>query len=92
MKVLGYALLILGAFIALLNAWLPVRYWILRRREQSRSCIPIIGGLLASCGMLLAGEAALRSVFWLPLLLDIGCVPMVFYALIKAMLHNRRKD
>jgi len=89
MKLIAYSLLALGVFIALLNAWLPVQYWILKRRDRSRSCIPIIGGILAAIGMLLSGEELLRTLFWLPLFLDIGCVPMVAFALFRLATRKR---
>jgi hypothetical protein len=89
MKIIAYSLLALGVFIASLNAWLPVQYWILKKRDRSRSCIPIIGGIFAAVGMLLSGEAILKNLFWLPLVLDIGCVPMVAYALFKLATRQR---
>jgi hypothetical protein len=75
----AYLLLALGVMIACSNAWLMIRYWIYK---ETGSGIPIIGGMLAAVGMLLSGEAKLENFFWVPLLLDMGCVPMVIFALI----------
>jgi hypothetical protein len=77
---LAYLLLALGVMIACSNAWLMIRYWIYK---ETGSSTPIIGGMLAAVGMLLSGEAKLENFFWVPLLLDMGCVPMVIFALIS---------
>lgn len=50
--------------------------------------MPVLGGVAASIGILLTGESELRRLFWLPLLLDVGCIPMIAYAVIKAMRHQ----
>jgi hypothetical protein len=76
----AYLLLALGVMIACSNAWLMIRYWIYK---ETGSSTPIIGGMLAAVGMLLSGEAKLENFFWVPLLLDMGCVPMVIFALIS---------
>lgn len=78
MAIMAIALCSLGGLIIVLNYGVALRY-LLRRQEGS--LLPILGGLLACAGMLLYPSGMLRPWAWIPLILDIGCLPMVFAAL-----------
>jgi uncharacterized membrane protein len=88
MTIIAYCILTLGVFIALLNAWLAIQYWIFRKSNRSTSSIPVIGGMLAAAGMLLSSDTKMETLFWLPLLLDIGCIPMLTLALIRLVISR----
>ena len=46
-------------------------------REGVRfSCVPFVGGVAGAIGILMLPVAGLRWSFWLPLVIDIGAVPL----------------
>jgi hypothetical protein len=47
------------------------------RRGKSFSLVPLIGGLAGMCGLLIIPYPPARVYWWLPLLLDIGCLPLL---------------
>lgn len=77
MNVIAIILMVFGGAIIAANAWLPIRYFVLRRQDRSISSIPIIGGLAAALGMVMSSSPTLRSFAWVPLLVDVGGLPSV---------------
>ena len=88
---LSLGLMLLGVLIILINGLIPVRYWILKKREEQQSCIPIIGGILGSIGMVISTNATLKDLSWVPLILDVGCFPMIAYAVFLFFLRKIKK-
>lgn len=67
------AALLLACFSVMVVNWIGVvRYFVYRKRY---SCIPIVGGAIGFIGMLVSPFPLLRQLWWLPLLLDYGCLP-----------------
>lgn len=57
-----------------------------RNRESgSVSMVPIAGGVAGAIGFSIAPNDTVRSLFWVPLLLDIGCVPYLMLAGVVAL-------
>jgi hypothetical protein len=81
-------LLAIGCIVIIGNWWVPIKYYVLKRRERSISCMPIVGGVLASFGLLLSPYSWLHEFFWIPLVVDIGCLPMIL-AYILLLLKGR---
>lgn len=74
---ISIAFIALGSVITLLNWTVPFRYFVLRDRKKSLSLVPLIGGALLSLGLFLSTNATSSQLFWVPLFIDIGCLPMV---------------
>lgn len=88
--ILFIILIIIGGIITILNASIPFRYYILKQKEKSFSCIPVIGGLLLFVGLLLSSNTIIRHFSFLALIIDIGCLPMVAVALYKLVKGDHR--
>ena len=71
------ALLTGGNYIGLVHA---------RRTQVGFSCIPLLGGVLGCVGFLLLPR--LRLFAFVPLLVDVGCLPMLLASLVHLL---RRK-
>ena len=72
MTILAYSLMLLGGYIAFLNAWL---LWRQLRGEHGPSIVPFVGGILLFVGGLLEPSGTLRPWAVLGLVVDYGCVP-----------------
>ncbi len=76
-----YGLVLLGGLIIVANAWTYRRSRRLRREgDRSRpfsSCLPFVGALIASAGCLLVPQWWVKSLFWVPALLDMGTAPVL---------------
>jgi len=74
------AILIVGNYVGIVQA---------RRKHVGFSCIPVLGGLLGCAGFL--SLPRLWPFGFIPQLVDIGCVPLLFASL--HLLHHvlRRK-
>jgi len=64
--------------VAGVNARLTIGYAFGRIRSGSR--VPLVGGCAGCLGLLLGPWPQLRAWCWVPLLLDLGCLPMVAQA------------
>ena len=91
----GAMFFLVGAFIAVSNAWSALRFVRQRERHQpgeAPSVIPLAGDLLMVAGMLTAPLAALHMFAWVPLFLDYGCLPTIGRALAVAMFGRHQPE
>jgi len=72
--IIAGVLLICFAWVASANAWISIRPYLSKKNRKNNSLGPFIGGLVGMAGFLIAPNATLNSLWWLPLVLDIGCV------------------
>lgn len=71
---MGWVFLIIGSFAIFMN-W---RYAIAAAVSgRSYSTVPLIGGLLASIGVYQFGIDSSNFLFWIPFIVDLGCIPML---------------
>lgn len=77
MNIISIIFIVFGWAIIAANASLLIRYLVWGRGNRSVSSIPIIGGLAAALGMLLSSNQTLRTLAWVPLLIDTGGLPAV---------------
>jgi hypothetical protein len=73
------ALAIVAAAAVFGNVAVALRYALLRKRG---SLVPIVGGLAGSAAMLFAPWPGLATIAWLPLVADIGTVPLLAMTLV----------
>jgi hypothetical protein len=67
-------LLFLGTVVIVGNWSAPVVSFV---RKRNVSMIPLLGGMFGAAGCFLSPWGFLNSLWWLPLIIDIGCIPML---------------
>jgi hypothetical protein len=80
--IVGGVLMAVGGFIIVMN-WGVVVQWLWKRKHSS--WIPIVGGGLAAAGSAIVPHSTLNGLWWVPLLVDWGCLPGVTYAIVFNM-------
>lgn len=83
---LGLLLLFIGAFVMTMN-WAVIAQWLLRRKHSS--WVPLLGGLLVSASLVVLPVSGVRYLWWLPLLLDWGCIPGMTWTVISLGVRMR---
>ncbi|MEI6074618.1 MAG: hypothetical protein WCS94_03535 [Verrucomicrobiota bacterium] len=58
------------------NLWIAFG-GLIRKREKFQSLIPFVGGMLGTIGLLLLPMSQPRRFWWVPLIMDLGCGPML---------------
>ncbi|MGP0566357.1 MULTISPECIES: hypothetical protein [unclassified Nitrospina] len=71
--------LLAGLFLLFAGVNAVVFYKGVIRKEKVGSGVPFLGGLFGMIGFLTLPVPLLNEFFWLPLLLDLGCVPLIIY-------------
>ncbi|MCK6538268.1 MAG: hypothetical protein L6Q84_35285 [Polyangiaceae bacterium] len=66
-------LLTVFAIVALGNAWAALRFY---ARGRSGSQVPFLGGIVGLVGVLTLPIGHVSWVSWIPLVADIGCLPL----------------
>ncbi len=87
--IVGVVLLLMFLWIALANA---VIFWegaILKKRTASTA--GLLGGILGMIGLLVLPWSTGKHGWWLPLFLDLGCVPWLTYQLLYFLFDALRK-
>ena len=56
------------------NLWIAIRWYLFKKRA---SMIPFVGGLVGMIGLLLSPMGGVRHFWWVPLVVDLGCGPML---------------
>ncbi len=77
----------LAGWLTCLNWYPVVRYVFTRRRGPS--WIPLLGGIAGAAGTLLCPEVTVQRFWWLPLLVDWGCVPGLLFTGVSLLLRKR---
>jgi hypothetical protein len=54
--------------------------------------IPFIGGILGSVSLFLLPIAEVKSFWWIPLVVDLGCVPLFIGILLQKNQKKNRKS
>jgi hypothetical protein len=83
--VLSVALLAFGSVFIALNAVLLWRFSILHERG---SFAAVVGGLCACLGILVVPVPAMQWWWWLPLIVDVGCLPLIVAAMIGMVIGS----
>jgi hypothetical protein len=68
---------VLFSILVLFGAWAIIINWIIAFRK-SGSLIPVVGGFIATIALLVAPWDAIRTFWWVPLVVDLGCMPILF--------------
>jgi len=77
--IVGGVLMLLGGFIVVMN-WGVVFRWLWKRKHSS--WIPVVGGGLAAAGSAILPYSSLNALWWVPLVVDWGCLPGVAYSVV----------
>jgi hypothetical protein len=89
-EVVSTVLIATFCLIAFANGYCLVRFLASR---TGFSVVPFMGGILGCAGFLLSRSLALRHLWWLPLILDFGCLPsLVGWALVLTKKGLRRSS
>ena len=90
--IVSVVLIGLSLVVACGNLWITVGQ-IFKTRGTFESLIPFVGGAVGMVGMLTSPMVAMRHLWWLPLVVDLGCGPMLVAIVIdqiKKMLLSGR--
>jgi hypothetical protein len=75
-------------WVAICNLWMIVRFYLYGKRGSQ---IPFIGGILGLLGVWLAPGGVLLKYWWIPLVLDIGCLPFLVVWFFSVVRGKQRK-
>jgi len=56
------------------NLWIALAWYLFKKRA---SLIPFVGGVLGAISLLVLPVSGVRHFFWIPLVADLGCGPML---------------
>lgn len=86
----GGVLMLLGGFITTMN-WGVVVQWLWKKKHSS--WIPGVGGTLAAVGAAIVPLSSVNALWWVPLLVDWGCLPGLTYTMAcfvwRSLTHRR---
>ena len=72
------------------NLWITFG-GLFKKREKFQSLIPFVGGIVGAMGLFILPISHASSFWWVPLVIDLGCGPMLVAILIdqiKKKLHS----
>jgi hypothetical protein len=71
----------LSLWVVLGNLWIAFG-GLFKKRKSFESYVPLIGGVVGMVGMLFLPVPGMRRFWWVPLVVDLGCGPMLLAAVI----------
>lgn len=86
--IIAVVLLALSLWAVLGNLWIAFAGFFLKKRE---SLLPFVGGIAGTIGLWLLPMSQTRHFWWVPLVIDLGCGPMLVAVLIdqvKKKIHR----
>lgn len=85
---IGSILILVGGYLVIINAMAAYKGYV---KKQHSSRAPLLGGLLMAIGISQIPVQALQPFWWVPFLVDYGCLPMVLelvYSTLKGRSSN----
>jgi hypothetical protein len=64
------------SFLMFFGGWAIVANWVIPFRKGGGSLIPLVGGSLVAVAFAVVPVDVLNSLWWVPLFVDLGCVPL----------------
>lgn len=80
--IVSVLLIIIGAYVSVMNWGVFVNNHILKKPWAS--AVPFVGGVSAGLGLALLPIPDVWKLFWVPLILDWGSLPVVFAAILES--------
>jgi hypothetical protein len=71
---------VVASLLGFLGGWIILGNWIISAKRGGGSLVPLMGGLILALALVVVPVAKLNSLWWSPLLGDLGCVPLLFLA------------
>ena len=87
--IISVALIVLALLVIIGNLWIAIG-GLFKKREKYESFIPFLGGVMGMIGLLLLPVTGARIFFWLPLVVDLGCGPMLVSIIIEQIKKTLR--
>lgn len=81
----GGAALVFFVLAALINVRILYRSWFKQGRE---SLLPGVGGICGALGWITIPMPEFLWLAWLPLMLDVGCLPAIMVAILQSRAHS----
>ncbi len=69
---LAAVLLLVGGYVIIMN-WAIVFHWLVKKKHSSWA--PLVGGVLAAVGLANLPVEAVAKYWYVPLIIDYGCLP-----------------
>jgi len=85
--ILSVPAVVISAGMITANLWITFG-GLFKKRDEFQSLIPLIGGILGAIGLFILPVSHAWQFSWLPLVLDIGCGPLLVAALIDQIKKN----
>lgn len=88
---------IAGIILSVFSAWIicmnGLTFWERHiQHKKTPSWIPLLGGLSGTVGLLILPVIAIKHFWWLPLILDWGSFPGIFYAILWHLFRDKTND
>jgi hypothetical protein len=68
---------LISLLLLFLGGWITIANWIIPLRPKGGTLIPIIGGVFVAIAFATVPLEVLHSFWWVPLIVDLGCVPLL---------------
>lgn len=65
---------VLFSLLLVFGGWAIICNWVVTLRRRG-SYIPVVGGVIVTIALLVTPLDAIRSLWWAPLVVDLGCMP-----------------
>ena len=86
----GGLLFIVFLWLAAMNGSIFWQNYI--KREKAPSWVPLVGGVFGTLSLLLLPIDSVKPWWWVPLIVDFGCVPGIVHTLIWGLIRATRGD
>jgi hypothetical protein len=70
----------ISLLLLFLGGWAMITNWVIPLRPKGGSLIPVIGGVFVAIAFVTIPFKVLHGFWWLPLIVDLGCLPLLVLA------------
>jgi hypothetical protein len=85
---ISIVMMLVSGLMIIGNLWITFG-GLFKKRKKFESLIPFVGGIIGTIGIIISPAAQLRHLWWIPLVADLGCLPLLLAVIVDQLWKKR---
>ena len=88
--IISIVIMLVSGLMIIENLWILFS-GLFKKRKKFESLIPFVGGIIGTIGIIISPAAQLRHLWWIPLVADLGCIPLLLALIVDQLCKKLRR-
>jgi hypothetical protein len=88
--IVSMTMMLISVWVIIANIWITFG-GLFKKRQSFESLLPLIEGIIGMIGLHISPHARLQHSWWIPLILDLGCLPLLLCVIFDQLWKRLRR-